>query len=752
MTPTPFSIRALLLAAAAQTAFIAAGPAAHAADATSGATTTGPAACMADLAQTRAFSLGLPNSAAPTPDGRSVLFLRSGPRDTTLHLYRYDTATKQTTELARPDSGPEHLTVEERAQRERARQSLTGITHYLIAPDSQSVIATLGGHLERIDLATGKTTPIPGSWISPRLAPDGRHIAAVKDDDLYSIDLATGQATRLTSGGSETLTHGLAEFAAAEELQREDGTWWSPDSQTLLYEEADSTGVEPHYIANLGDPAQKPTEFRYPRAGTANAKTRLGLMPSAGGPTHWIDWDHDRYPYIARIAWRKTGGLFVVLLNRAETEELVLAVDPATGATREVLHDTDAQWLSLTPWEGSGGHDLPVALADGPNIPQGGFLWAAQRGPHWQLELHDHDGHLVRALTPQSLPFVALNNYDAKAGTVLATVQTSRIDTGLVRIDLATGQITTLVATPGVHRATFTPGGHSLFVDTFSSADGTRQSIIRTPDGTAIGTLPPVAEKPTLALHTEFTTLGADDLDSLIIRPDNFNPNRHYPVLLSVYAGPGYKTVWHTPASYYEDQCLANQGFIVTSFDGHGTPGRDHDFERATKNDVIDLPLHDQVEGLQAAGRKYRQIDLARAGVYGWSFGGYFTAMATIRRPDVFKAGNAGAPPVDWTDYDTAYTERYLGTPQSDPDGYHKSDVLTYAPNLSRPLLIMHGATDDNVYFENTMKLTQSLLAAGRPYNLLLLPGTHMLPNPQIRLRVSQARAEFFKQTLGSPR
>ncbi|WP_264785151.1 S9 family peptidase, partial [Gluconobacter cerinus] len=200
--------------------------------------------------------------------------------------------------------------------------------------------------------------------------------------------------------------------------------------------------------------------------------------------------------------------------------------------------------------------------------------------------------------------------------------------------------------------------------------------------------------------------------------------------------------------SFLEDQCLANQGYVVVTLDGRGTPGRDHDFERTIKGSLIDAPLQDQIDGLQGLGKTYPELDLSRVGVYGWSFGGYFTSMATIRRPDVFKVGVAGAPPVDFADYDTAYTERYLNTPQNDPEGYRKSNVLTYADGLKRPLLVMHGLTDDNVYFENTMKLTQALLKAGKPYDLLLLPGTHMLPDPLLRARVSQRRAEFLGDAL----
>ncbi|MFT8490084.1 MAG: prolyl oligopeptidase family serine peptidase [Gluconobacter oxydans] len=702
-----------------------------------------PPACMVDLAKTRNGALGLPNHAEITPDGHSALFLRSGPFDTHLHLYRYDLPDHSLHELAAPASGPEHLSVEEKARRERARQIMSGITDYQMSEDGGTVLASQGGQLERIATDDGRVTPIEGQWIAPRLSPDGLTLAAVRDNDLYSIDLVSGHETRLTTGGSDTLTHGLAEFAAAEELERADGAWWSPDSKTILFEEADNSDVEKHYITNPETPQAEPVTFRYPRAGTNNAKTRFGLVDAKGGPVRWISWDHEAWPYLGRVVWRKNGPLAVVLLNRAQTQEQLLAIDPATGATHLLLAQSDPAWIELDPRAASGGHNLPVFLNNNT-----GFLWAADRGKDWQLELHAPDGKLQRVLTPPGLSYVAFDDYDAEHNTITVTVRSNRLDNEVVHIDLATGAVTPFVTERGLHNVHVTNGTHTAMVDTFASANGTRQTLVRNENGHVIATLPSVAQPPKLPVHVEFTTAGPREFDAAIIRPENFNPSKRYPVVLSVYAGPGSKMVHDTPTSYLDDQCLANQGYIVVTLDGRGTPGRDHDFERAIKGNLIDLPLQDQIDGLQALGKRHHEMDLSRVGVHGWSFGGYFTAMATIRRPDVFKVGVAGAPPVDFADYDTAYTERYLGTPQDDPEGYRKSNVLTYADTLKQPLLLMHGITDDNVYFENSMKLTQALLHAGKPYDLLLLPGTHMLPDPVIRARVAERRAQFLSTVL----
>ncbi len=708
--------------------------------------------CFAQLAATRNDTLGQPVHAQPTPDGRAVLFLRSGPRDTVLHLYRMDLGDRSVTEIARPQGGPEQLSVAEKARRERARMTLTGITDFAVSRDGGTLLATQADRLLRIALPSGRETPVPGSgWIAPRLSPDGRFVAAVRDGELHVVALDTGQDTVLTHGASDTLTHGLAEFAASEELDRADGAWWSPDSSTLLYEVADTALVERHYIADPEHPSAPPVMFRYPRAGTANARVSLMLTARGGGAARRVAWDSDSFPYLVRVVWPEgRGRLSLVVMNRAETEQRVLAVDPATGRTTTLLAETDPAWIDAAP-VGPGTRADQGALAMPHWLPDGsGFLWASERADRWVLQRRRADGTLARTYAESGPRFLSLADADASGAVVV--VSPDRVGSAVARIALDTGAMTMLSAAPGVHQARFAagsvPGAARPFVDIADGADGSAGADLRDATGRVLASLPSVAEQPSRPVSIGFSTVGEASMDALVVRPHDFAAGRRYPVVLSVYAGPGVKMVERAPRRFLEDQCLADRGFIVVSLDGRGTPGRDHDWERATKGDLIDLPLADQADGLAALGRRFPEMDMDRVGVTGWSFGGYFTAMATIRRPDLFKVGVAGAPVVDFADYDTAYTERYLGTPQADPEGYGKSDVLRYAAGLSRPLLLMHGLTDDNVYFENSVKLTQALLAAGKPYDLLLLPGTHQLPDPAIRTRVAEARADFLARSL----
>jgi dipeptidyl-peptidase 4 len=236
------------------------------------------------------------------------------------------------------------------------------------------------------------------------------------------------------------------------------------------------------------------------------------------------------------------------------------------------------------------------------------------------------------------------------------------------------------------------------------------------------------------------------------VRPRDFDARKRYPVVLHVYGGPTHQQVLASMATRLLDQWLADQGFIVASLDNRGTQGRGRDWERPVSRHFGSVPLEDQVAGLKALGAKFPEMDLGRVAVYGWSFGGYLSALAVLKAPDVFKAAVAGAPVVDWLDYDTHYTERYLGLPDADAEAYKKASLLTYAADLKRPLLLVHGTADDNVYFRHTLKLTNALFRAGKDFDLLPLAGmTHMTPDPVVMERLYERIAGHFEKHLGKP-
>ena len=702
-----------------------------------------------NYAATGGFRNGRPAAFAFTPDGATLLFLRSGARDVVRALYALDLTTGQERELLTADallSGEgEELSAEERALRERLRLRARGITRFALSPDGAQILVPLSGRLFLFVRESGQVRELPsegGYAFDPRFSPDGTKLACVRAGDLYVIDLATGRQRKLTEGASETVSHGLAEFVAQEEMSRYRGFWWSPDSSSLLVQTTDQSGVELLYASNPIDPAAEPSAARFPRAGTDNAAIELRVLRADGrGRPVEVRWDREAFPYLATVRWSEGAPLTLVVQDRRQQVEQVLAAED-DGTTRRLHEERDDAWLNLD-------QSVPRWVeVDGST----GFLWSTERDGGFALELRSGAGELVRTLTDPDLGYRSLLHVDEAAGMAYVSASGDPTEQHIVAVPLAGGSPTALTNASGQHRARFYDGEEAaaapLFVHLAHTLEaGPRVSVRR---GSEVVTeVRSVAEEPPFVPQVEHVVVGDEAYNALLIRPRNFEAGRRYPVLLSVYGGPGVVRVRKGRYLQLRDQAFADHGFIVVTLDGRGTPHRGRAWERAIARDVITLPLADQVAGLRALGARFPELDLSRVGVYGWSFGGYFSAMAVMQRPDVFRVGVAGAPVCDWADYDTHYTERFMGLPAENTDGYARANVLTYAPELERPLMIIHGTSDDNVYFVHALKMSDALLRAGRPHAFVPLSGsTHMVADPDVARSLEGRILDFLADAL----
>lgn len=713
------------------------------------------------LAQTRSFRLGMPSDAHLTPDGKSVLFLRSPARDPVQSLWTMDLASGNARELVSPASllaGPETLSAEERVRRERMRVRTRGFTSLELSEDGARALVTLSGRVWAVELATGKSTELAtgkGAAIDPHLSRDGKRVAFVRDDDLHVAPVDGGRETQVTRGGTERVTHGLAEFIAGEELDRHRGFWWSPDGARLLYEEANTTHVD---VLTIADPfhAEQPAQrIAYPRPGRPNADLRFGIVPSAGGPTTWVQWDHARFPYVAQASWPKGGPPLLFVLERLQRVGQLLAVDPATGKTRVLVEDRDDAWVNIDP-------SVPRWLPDG-----SGFLWASDAGaasagtagPEWRLELRDPAGKLVRSLLPAGFGYVAVADVDDKARTAVVEASADPTATSLWRISLDGNGAPERIGPERGEIAAHFDESHAMFVARQEALDAMPRVLVRSLDGTTARELPSLSEAPKLLAGVEMEEVGPDHVRVAIVRPRGYRPDRRYAVIDAAYGGPHVNIVSQSALGYIRSQWMADAtGAIVVAMDARGTPRRGHDWERAIAGKLGAVPLEGHVATLKALGEKHPEMDMTRVGVYGWSFGGYFSALAVLARPDVYRVGAAGAPPADWRDYDTAYTERYLGLPQESAAAYDEASVLTYARKpvegdaAARPLLILHGTADDNVWFLNSLKLADALERAKRPFTLFPISGVTHMPleedlNESLWLRV----ADTLRDALRAP-
>ncbi|OLR95004.1 S9 family peptidase [Actinokineospora bangkokensis] len=656
-------------------------------------------------ARTQRFTLGTPRGFSTAPDGSHVLFLRSaGGEDRTHALWVQDLATGQETALAVPADllagGAEELSPEERARRERSRSQGAGILAAATDAAARTAAFTLSGRLFTADALTRETRELPATTpvIDPRPNPAGTHIAYVAGGALRVIGVDGADDRALAEPATADEAHGLAEFIAAEEMQRSRGYWWSPEGDRLLVAHTDNAPVQRWHIADPANPAAEPATVAYPAAGTPNATVRLEVIGLDGTRTP-VAWDNKAFPYLVTAHWSRHGKPLIAVQTRDQRTVEVHAVDPATGAT-ELLHtDTDDTWIEIFPgapaWTPSG-ELVRIAAADGAN------------------RLFVGDTCVSGDLQVRSVLHVG----DDVLFTASAEDPT--------QVHVYTSGPTRVSTEDGVHTAA-RAGGTTVLVSSSLDWDGPRVRVLR--DGEQVGEVAVLATTPPIRPNVQLLTVGERDLRVALLYPSDHTPGTKLPVLLDPYGGPHAQRVLSTRGAFLHPQWLADQGFAVLVADGRGTPGRGPAWERAIHHDFAGATLDDQVDALTAVAADHPDLDLTRVAIRGWSYGGYLSALAVLRRPDTFHAAISGAPVTDWRLYDTHYTERYLGHPTDHPDVYDRNSLIDDAPTLTRPLLLLHGLADDNVVVAHSLRLSTALVAAGRPHTLLPLPGvTHMTP------------------------
>lgn len=690
-------------------------------------------------ARTQRFTLGAPRAFTVAPDGSRVAFLRSrSGTDRANSLWILDPSDGTERPAADPrtllQGASEQLSPEELARRERSREGGAGIVGYATDTAVELASFALSGRLFTAELRAGtaRELHVPGPVIDPRPSPDGRHVAYVAQGALRVVG-AEGEGDRaLAEPESDTVTYGLAEFIAAEEMSRSRGFWWAPQSDRLLVARADDTPVRRWWIADPAHPEREPHHVAYPAAGTENAEVRLFVLGLDGERTE-VAWDRARYPYLARVHWSEAGAPLLLVQARDQRSQLFLAVDPDSGATRMVHADEDPTWLELFAgvpcWNPAG---QLVRIAD----EGGARVLAVGERPLTGPQLH------IRAVLDVGPGDVLVT---ASAGEEAESPQTGEVHVYRVN-ELGVERVS---REPGVHTAVRS-GDVTVLMSAALDRPGTRVQVLR--DGKPAATVPSHAEDPGLSPRVNLTEGGARRIPCAVLMPTDYPGDTPLPVLLDPYGGPHGPRVVAAHNAHLTSQWFADQGFAVVVADGRGTPGRSPAWEKAVHRDFT-LTLDDQIEALQDLATRY-PLDLSRVAIRGWSYGGYLAALAVLRRPDVFHAGIAGAPVTDWRLYDTHYTERYLGDPDEDPEAYRRSSLVTDAGLSSpaephRPLMIIHGLADDNVVAAHTLRLSTALLAAGRPHEVLPLSGvTHMTPQEQVAENLLLLQVDFLKRSL----
>ena len=678
-------------------------------------------------ARTQRFTLGEPRAFTVCADGQRVLFLRSvSGTEARTGVWRLDLADGVEHPVVDPsDVGDDtNLPAEERARRERVRETGAGVVAFSASDDGKRLVFSLGGRLHVADVDAGTWSEVAGSASAydPRLDPTGRRVAYVSGRALYVHDLDSGEQRVLAVDDSPLVGWGRAEHVAAEEMDRSRGFWWGPDGRTLLACRVDEAPVPQWWIADPAHPQRPPTAVRYPAAGESNADVTLHVVHLNGAAIE-VQWDRTRFPYLARVHWPAGRPPLLQVFARDQKSAQVLSVDVDTGETRVLVEDRDPVWVETFPgvpvWSG---RDM-VRIADA----------AGARS----LYVGD------TAVSPPELYVRSVVSADDASVWFTGSLDDPS-QVHVWRWSRAAG-LEQLTHEAGVHSAVVAAGTLVLGAAGMEST-GTRFVVRR---GEVEWPVRSLVEQPPVAPSVALLRLGPSRLPAGLLFPQGHVPGTELPVLLAPYGGPHAQRVLANQRTWLESQWLADQGFAVLVVDGRGTPGCGPDWERAIAGDFT-VVLDDQVEALHAAARMHPDLDLERVGIRGWSFGGYLAALAVLRRPDVFHGAVAGAPVIDWALYDTFYTERYLGTPQADADAYARSSLLDDAPTLRRPLLLIHGLADDNVVSAHTLLFSQRLTENGRPHTVLPLTGvTHMTPQEAVAENLLRLQVQFLQQALG---
>jgi dipeptidyl-peptidase-4 len=703
--------------------------------------------------------MAVPGNLAFSPDDRWITYLHSPERTLVRQLFTFDPRTGEHRLLVEAPGAINEgdLSLEEALRRERLRQRELGVTQYawakhamrLLVPSQGDIYVSdsPGAPLRRLIAAQGSPT------IDPQLSPDGEWVAYVQDAELYVVPFEGGAPRQITHGARESgKTNGLAEYIAQEEMGRASGFWWSPDSRWIAFEEVDETHIPVYRIVHqgksvTGDGAQE--DHRYPFAGQANARVRLGVVSIEGGEPVWMDLGEEQDIYLARVQWLPDGRLSAQIENRQQTQLELVAFDPGTGQRSTLLLETSEVWINL--------HDLFRPLEQPYRGQQGCFLWASERSGFRHLYLYDAQGRLIRQLTSGDWMVDALVGVDEAAERVYftATLDDPR-QCHLYAVSLEGGPPRRLTAEPGTHTVVL---DHACqrFVDVYHSID--QPPIVRLhslSDGCLLATLYAERDPRVDQLGLQPPELirlqnrHGDVLYGAIFRPPSrFGPGP-YPTLVYVYGGPHAQMVvnaWTLTASM-RVQYLRSLGFLVFVLDNRGSARRGLVFESAIKHDMGHAEVEDQVDGVRWLVSQ-GLADPQRVGVFGWSYGGYMAAMCLARAPEIFKAAVAGAPVTHWDGYDTHYTERYMGTPGSNPQGYQVSSVMHHVANLQGKLLLVHGLIDENVHFRHTARLINALIAARKPYDLLLFPDERHMPRSQAdRVFMEEQVRDYFLKHL----
>lgn len=689
-----------------------------------------------------------------SPDGSRVTYLQGKTDDYNRYdLWEYnleDNTNRVLVDSAELFSGPENLSDEEKARRERQRIFGKGILEYTWSTDGKALLFPLNGDLYYYDLASAKSKKLTNTdafETDARFSPKGNYVSFIREQNLYALALNSGEEIQLSQDGGGVIKNGMAEFVAQEEMSRMTGYWWSGDETKIAYTRVDESPVKEAIRNEIYADEVKLFNQRYPFTGTDNVKIQLGVVKLNNQHVDWIDLGKDEDIYIARAKWLKDSKtLSYQWQNRSQQTLELRFYDSESKKQKVALTENSDTWINL--------HFDLVFLKDKKH-----FVWASERDGFKHLYLYRTNGQLVRQITSGDWAVDSLKGIDEKKGIVyFAGRKDTPLESHLYSAPLFKKGDSKRITEQGQYHNVVLAKDNKTFIDTSSSVNKPKSAALRKVNGEFITWLEenkldnshPLTPYLSNLATPEYGTLKADDgqiMHYRLFKPTNMSAGKKHPVIVNVYGGPHAQRVtnsWRSKNLYF--QYMAQQGYVIFQLDNRGSYNRGKKFEDAIYKNLGDVEVSDQIKGVEFL-RTLDYVDARRIGIYGHSYGGYMALMTMFKAGDYFTAGVSGAPVTDWALYDTHYTERYLGHPDTNAKGYEASAVFPYTDGLKGPLMIYHGMADDNVLFTHATKLFKQLQDSEKQFEMMTYPGSkHSLRGKQVQTHLHQTITNFFNR------
>ncbi len=638
-------------------------------------------------------------------------------------------------------------------EREKERLRRYNVAAYLWAPDSKHLLFNSQGQLWLYALENGTAvqfTSAPDPSGDPKFSPDGSHVAYVRKHNLYVRPVAGDSEKQLTKDKDDNLLNGEVDWVYSEELGVRSNYFWSPSGKEIAYLQMDETRVPTYPIEDWSPVHAKVDMQKYPQPGDPNPAVKLGVVSASGGGTKWISLTDDNDVYIPRFGWLRDGVVWVQVLNRTQDKMELYFVDAHSGRSRKVLTESDPDgWVEVTD-------NFRILKASDR------FLWSSWRDGHTHLYLYSFnsqeplaaDVQLERQLTRGDFEVLGVDGIDEQSHTVYFTSNRGdplQHEIDAVRLDGSA--LNCISHESGMHGAMFAEDGKH-YVDNYSDVLVPPRMAVCSPEGPCQQFWESRSVQGYGLTAPKYLNLTAEDgtplYGQLLLPPDNSTAGK-IPVIVYVYGGPAGQVVskgWIGTRGLFH-QLLAREGYAIFGVDNRGTPGRERKFQIALRHQFGALELKDQLAALQQLFAQYPQLDQRRVAIWGWSNGGSMTAYA-LTHSDAFQAGVSVAPVTNWRLYDSIYTERYMGLPKDNAKAYDDSSMPAAAGHLHGALLLVHGTSDDNVHFQNSIQLMDALIKAGKQFRFMAYPGkTHGIAGSETQKQLFHMIQDDLERELG---